>query len=78
MSKSAGWSWVSGANLYSEQSSNGRFSSTQQLDEPVKPFDPMQGRVATGKTFATLGDLPSGNRNDPVNATIGSMFFHRL
>jgi hypothetical protein len=38
-----------------------------------EPFDPMRGTVSTGTTFAELGKLPAGRRNEPVNFTIGSM-----
>jgi hypothetical protein len=39
-------------------------------------FDFGNMTVDTGLTFATLGRLPSGNRNEPVNRVIGSMLRH--
>jgi len=39
-----------------------------------EPFDLMKGAIGSGDTFATLGRLHAGNRNDPLNAVIGSMF----
>ncbi len=39
----------------------------------VDAFDPMRGIVSAGQTFADLGLLPSGERNEAVNRIIGSM-----
>src|SRR5205823_4057780 len=37
-------------------------------------FDPMRGRVGSGGlTFASLGPIAEGERNEPVNRCIGSM-----
>jgi hypothetical protein len=50
-----------------------------QPDDKVlveQPFDPMQGKVAAGETFADLGMFPKGCRNDAVKRTIGSMLAH--
>ncbi|MCE9561573.1 MAG: bifunctional DNA primase/polymerase [Planctomycetes bacterium] len=38
-----------------------------------EPFNPMRGTISRGDTFADLGFVESGKRNDSVNAVIGSM-----
>ena len=42
-------------------------------DKEGKPFDPMKGTISAGETFADLGNVPDGMRNEPVNSVIGSM-----
>jgi hypothetical protein len=71
-------SWLMDFVLKQNTQGNGSWSrSDHEQATPVQataqPFNPMRGVVARGETFADLGRIGSGERNDAVNRTIGSM-----